>query len=88
MISHFSGTSIPVSKNYNPCSQPVADVTKFGRPPTVQDDIIIFVIVQTNCYQSQQSKNLMEIPWIIRRFSIDLLATLLTDYLPKRNFFV
>ena len=49
------------------------------------ENMIIFVIVRTNCYQSQQSKNLMEIPWIIGSFSINLLATLLTGYVPKRS---
>ena len=35
MTGHFSGTSIPVSKNYNPYSKLVADATKSGRPLTV-----------------------------------------------------
>ena len=35
VTGHFSGTSIPVSKNYNPYSQLVADATKSGKPPTV-----------------------------------------------------
>ena len=35
MTGHFFGTSIPVSKTYNSLSQPVADATKSGRPPTV-----------------------------------------------------
>ena len=88
MTGHFSGTPIPVSKNYIPYSQPVADATKSGRPPTVHREYDNLRYCSNQLLPKPTIEKFIKIPCIIGCFSIDLLATLLTGYLPKRSFLI